>query len=126
MPATATAISADAPRLRRRTKADRFDRRSVHWRRRCELIAAYIDALEGAQVTATLALRIEAAAEMRCCAERARADYLNTGRTSVDDVVRSERAASHAERSLGIGQAKAKPSALGLEEYLAGKDRVRA
>ena len=62
--------------LPRRGAGDLWDRRTAAWRRRCELIRIYREAL-GEPISDALAVKIEAASEMRVVAERARAEALS-------------------------------------------------
>jgi hypothetical protein len=115
MPARST---VERPGYRRRTRADLFDKRTAQWRRRCELVSLY-EASLGGTVSPALQLQIERAAEMGVIAERARASFLTGQAVSLDDVVRTERAAASAVRALRIGDRK--PKAETLHDYLAAK-----
>jgi hypothetical protein len=122
LPATATPMpadrSAERPRSARRRVSDLHDKRTASWRRRVELIKVFEAALGGQVPPPPLRLRIEAAAEMTVIAERARAGFL-AGSVALDDVVRVERAAASAVRTLRIGDRK--PQAETLHDYLAAK-----
>ena len=111
--------SAEAPRSRRRTRADLFDKRTAAWRRRQALVAIFTAAV-ATPMTEPLRLKIEAAAELATIAEKARADHLAGRDVALDDVVRTANQAARAERALGIGGTP-KPHGPTLAEYLAGR-----
>lgn len=79
-----------------------LDKRSREWRRRGEVIAALSAAIGEAANDPDIQARIEAAAELRVIAETARARSLRGDNVSLNDLVRVERAASLAERRLGL------------------------
>jgi hypothetical protein len=87
-----------------RISARTMDRRTLAWRRRCEYVQAYTQAL-GSPTDDVILARIEAAAELRTTAELSRAQYLAGGDVSLEDLVRIENLAARAERSLGLGSA---------------------
>jgi hypothetical protein len=89
----------------------RVDRRTALGKTIETLKAIYLSALGGADVlSAVKLLKVHDAAELKAAAELARGNYLRGGDVSLDDVVRSERKASHAERALGIVEKPAAPS----------------
>ena len=89
-----------------RLSARTMDRRTLAWRRRCELVQAYARSL-GSPTDDVILARIEAAAELRTTAELSRAQYLAGGDVSLEDLVRIENLAARAERALGLGAAAA-------------------
>ncbi|YBV97393.1 hypothetical protein M1D80_11055 [Phyllobacteriaceae bacterium JZ32] len=114
----------DSPTLGRGLTAGIIDRRTKEWRRRCELVAIYSEALGGANaISPVLMSKIEAAAELAVIAEKTRADFLRGDGATADDVVRTARLAATAEKALGIdarNKAKAKrPNP--VAEYVAGR-----
>ena len=117
--------AAEAPRSRRRTKADLFDKRTRAWRRRQALVAIFTAAV-ATPITEPMRLKIDTAAELAAIAEHARADYLaGKGVVTLDDLVRVENQAAKAERALGIGRTP-KPHGPSLAEYLASRAGVKA
>lgn len=105
--ATATAYrsSLDARQKGRVWLAGRLvDRRSREWKRRVELVEAYVAAFGGPDaVDDVLASKIEMTAEMRVIAELSRAKFLaDTGGVSLEDIVRLENQAARAERALAL------------------------
>ena len=96
----------------------RFDRRTREWKRRCELVAAFEDALGGRlSISKPTALKIEVAAELAVVAELTRSRYLRGAAVSPDDVVRTANQAMRAERLLGI-DGEPKVAADSLDDYL--------
>ena len=91
--------ATEAPRTRRRTRADLFDRRTRAWRRRQALVAIFAAAV-ATPITEPMRLKIEAAAELATIAEQARADHLAGRDLALDDVVRTANQAARAERAL--------------------------
>jgi hypothetical protein len=122
-PASASSDASDAPKPRRsRVKSlTRVDRRSSLGKRIAELQVIYTEACGGAgSFSAVKRLRVADAAQLRALAEQTRGAYLRDGVGNLDDIIRIERKASHAERALGIVE---KPRSAGptLAEYLAQK-----
>lgn len=101
-----------------------LDRRTKEWRRRCELIAAFAEAMGGAAaISPVVASKIETAAELAVIAEKTRADFLRGDGATADDVVRTARLASTAEKALGL-EARAKRRGRPgnpVAEYVAGR-----
>jgi len=97
-----------------------LDRRTNAWRRRCEIAEAFTEALGGrAALDDILAAKVSIAAELAVVAELTRIAFMQ-GVGSADDVVRTARAASLAERRLGISERREKPRPT-LADYLASK-----
>jgi hypothetical protein len=101
---TIEATSApESPAKGRGLTAGIIDRRTREWRRRCELVAAFTQALGGeAAIGPLLASKVEAAADLAVVAEMTRAVFMRGEGATADDVVRTARLASTAERALAI------------------------
>jgi hypothetical protein len=95
-----------------------LDGRTREAQRRRELVKTFCREL-GADIPPTLMMRVEAAAELQTIAEAARAGWLAASGVSLEDVVRTERAATSAVQALRIGDRK--PKAETLHDYLAAK-----
>lgn len=124
----APARKARRPRTGYRPQGKRalgiVDRRKLPWRRRCEIEAMLLDALGGADgLSDVLRAKVGEAAELAVVAELTRAQFIEGRGVSADDVVRTSRAASLAERRLGIAERQSKRGP-NLADYLAGKQRA--
>ena len=85
------------------------DRRTREWRRRAQLVKLFTNELGGPSLlTAAQAVKVDTAAELAVIAELARASFMAGNGVTADDVVRTSRAASLAEKQLGIDSRKAK------------------
>jgi hypothetical protein len=114
----------NTPKRDRRLTLTKIDKRGRLGKRVAELTAMFAAAVHGEQ-TPMRKLRVEKAAELTAMAEQVRGDYMRDGNGTLDDIVRIERKADQAVRSLGITDAKPK-SKLSIPEYLAQRDARRA
>ena len=97
-----------------------LDQRTRHAKRRLELIAAYRVALGNDEISPVLEARIARCAELAVAVEKANASFLAGDKgTSVNDVVRAQRAHSLVEKSLRLNEKTAKDGAPNLAQYLA-------
>ena len=64
----------------------------------------------GGELTAMRKLKVEKAAQLTALAELTRGDYMRDAQGSLDDIVRVERKADQAVRSLGMNETKPKPT----------------
>lgn len=105
-----------------------IDRRTREWRRRRELIAAFVAALGGRSAIPSLAMaKVEAAADLAVVAEVTRLRFLaGDAGVTADDLVRTANMAARAERALGIGQRSTRPTGPDLRGYLAAKAQAAA
>jgi len=102
------------------------DKRKRLGRRVEELRSIYLAALGGpALISPMKATKVDAAAQLVAIAEAARGAFLNDCQGSLDDIVRIERKADAAVRSLGIVDAKPAPGPT-LAEHLARRAAERA
>jgi hypothetical protein len=100
-----------SPKRDRRLTLTKIDKRGRFGKRIAELRAIFIAALgDEAELSAMKRLRVEEAAQLKALAEQARGDFMRDGRGTLDDIVRCERKADQVVRTLGIGEAKRKPS----------------
>jgi hypothetical protein len=113
-----------APKRDRRLTLTKIDRRGRLGKRVAELTAMFAAAVGGEQ-TPMRKLKVERAAQVTALAELARGDFMRDGKGTLDDIVRLERKADQAVRSLGLTDAKPKPK-LSVPEYLAQRDARRA
>jgi hypothetical protein len=100
---------AIAPKRDRRLTLTKIDRRGRLGKRVAELTAMFAAAVGGEQ-TAMRKLKVEKAAQLTALSELARGDFMRDGKGTLDDIVRLERKADQAFRSLGLTEAKSKPS----------------
>jgi hypothetical protein len=110
-----------APKRDRRLRLTRVDKRSVAGQRIAELNELFTASLGDRPLTPMLAMRIAEASELKALAEKARGDYLRGGFSDLDELVRLERRADQAVRSLGISEAKREKPPTVLE-YLEARD----
>jgi hypothetical protein len=115
---------AVAPKRDRRLTLTKIDRRGRLGKRVAELTAMFAAAVGGEQ-TPMRKLKVERAAQLTALAELARGDFMRDGKGTLDDIVRLERKADQAVRSVGLTDAKPK-SKLTVPEYLAQRDAQRA
>jgi hypothetical protein len=111
---------AVAPKRDRRLTLTKIDRRGRLGKRVAELTAMFADAVGGEQ-TPMRKLKVERAAQLTALAELARGDFMRDGKGTLDDIVRCERKADQAVRSLGISEAKREKPPTVLE-YLEARD----
>jgi hypothetical protein len=111
---------AVAPKRDRRLTLTKIDRRGRLGKRVAELTAMFAAAVGGEQ-TPMRKLKVERAAQLTAIAELARGDFMRDGKGTLDDIVRLERKADHAVRSLGISEAK-REKRLTVQEYLEARD----
>lgn len=98
-----------------------LDRRTREWRRRCELVQAFIDALGGPDgISPVLQAKAETAAELAVTAELTRARFMAGDAICPGDVSRTANQAVRAEKALGIGMKPAKPLPSFAERLKAG------
>lgn len=104
----------------RRRLLTKVDKRTAFGRRLAELKRLYIEALGGeAELSPIKRKRVEEAADLRATAEKARGDFMRDGVGTLNDIVRTERAARSAERALGIVERAAKAKT--LADVLSGR-----
>jgi hypothetical protein len=115
---------APVPKRDRRRTLTKIDKRLPLGKRIVELTAMFTAAV-GEEPTPLRRLKVQKAAELTAMAEQARGDYMRDGKGTLDDIVRLERKADQAVRSLGLADAKPK-SKLSIPEYLALRDARRA
>jgi len=116
--------NAEAPAKPKRTFLSRkpisdllLDGRCRPAKRKRELVEMFAAAVSADMLAdPILSQKIEVAAELAVVAEVTRANFLNAN-ASADDVVRTSRAASLAERQLGI-DARRKPAKPNVADYL--------
>jgi hypothetical protein len=106
----------------RKLTLTKVDKRGRFGKRVAELKAIFIAALgDEAGLSAMKRLRVEKAAQLTAIAELARGDFMRDGTGTLDDIVRCERKADQAVRSLGISEAK-REKRLTVQEYLEARD----
>jgi hypothetical protein len=93
--------AAVAPKRDRRLTLTKIDRRGRLGKRVAELTAMFAAAL-GDEQTPMRKLKVEKAAQLTALAELARGDFMRDAKGTLDDIVRLERKADQAVRSLGI------------------------
>ena len=100
------------------------DRRTRAWRRRCELVDAFVAELGGRdQISAVLMAKVEAAAELAVVAEMTRAAFMRGAPdVTANDTTRAAAVAARAFSALGIGTRK--PKAPSLSEYMASRGKA--
>ena len=113
-----------APKRDRRLTLTKIDKRGRLGKRVAELTAMFAAAVGGEQ-TPMRKLKVDKAAELTALSELARGDFMRDGKGTLDDIVRLERKADQAVRSLDLNDAKPK-SKLSVPEYLAQRDARRA
>jgi hypothetical protein len=108
----------NAPKRDRRLTLTKIDRRGRLGKRIAELTAMFAAAVGGEQ-TPMRKLKVEKAAELTALAELARGDFMRDGKGTLDDIVRLEREADQAVRSLGITERdpRAKPTSPLAEHF---------
>jgi len=116
--------AAVAPKRDRRLTLTKIDKRGRLGKRIAELTAMFTAAVGGEQ-TPMRKMKVEKAAQLTALAELARGDFMRDAKGTLDDIVRLERKADQAVRSLGLTEAKPK-SKLSVPEYLALRDARRA
>jgi hypothetical protein len=113
---------SDARKRDRKLTLTKVDKRGRFGKRVAELKAIFIAALgDEAGLSAMKRLRVEKAAQLTAIAELARGDFMRDGTGTLDDIVRCERKAEQAVRSLGISEAK-REKRLTVQEYLEARD----
>lgn len=100
-PLASRRADGNAPKRDRRLTLTKIDRRGRLGKRVAELTAMFAAAV-GGELTAMRKLKVEKAAQLTAIAELARGDLMRDGRGTLDDIVRLERKADQAVRSLGI------------------------
>jgi hypothetical protein len=119
-PTPISSHDVEKPRRSRAVVLTYVDRRRPIGKRIAALTRLYTEALGGDGALSEMKrLRIGEAAQLKALAELARGDYMRDAKGSLDDVVRIERKASHAERALGIVDKPARDQSPSLAEYLA-------
>jgi hypothetical protein len=106
-PSLAQQRVAVAPKRDRRLTLTKIDRRGRLGKRVAELTGMFAAAVGGEQ-TPMRKLKVEKAAQLTALAELARGDFMRDGKGTLDDIVRLERKADQAVRSLGLTDAKPK------------------
>jgi hypothetical protein len=105
-----------APKRDRRLTLTKIDKLGRLGKRVAELTAMFAAAVGGEQ-TPMRKLKVEKAAELTALAELARGDFMRDGKGTLDDVVRLERKADQAVRSLGITERDPRPTSPLAEHF---------
>jgi hypothetical protein len=105
-----------APKRDRRLTLTKIDKRGRLGKRVTELTAMFAIAVGGEQ-TPMRKLKVEKAAELTALAELARGDFMRDGKGTLDDIVRLERKADQAVRSLGITERDPRPTSPLAEHF---------
>jgi hypothetical protein len=105
-----------APKRDRRLTLTKIDRRGRLGKRVAELVALFSAAVGGEQ-TPMRKLKVEKAAQLTAIAELARGAYMRDAQGTLDDIVRLERKADQAVRTIGISEAKPRPTSPLAEHF---------
>jgi hypothetical protein len=98
-----------APKRDRRLTLTKIDRRGRLGKRVAELTEMFATAV-GGELTAMRKMKVDKAAQLTALTELARGDFMRDGKGTLDDIVRLERKADQAVRSLGLTETKRRQS----------------
>jgi hypothetical protein len=101
--------AAVAPKRDRRLTLTKIDKRGRLGKRVAELTEMFTAAV-GIELTVMRKMKVDKAAQLTALTELARGDFMRDGKGTLDDIVRLERKADQAVRSLGLTETKRKPA----------------